>query len=161
MLSSSVVQMGVAQRSLGRSVRDGARLHFTFRTHWVKKPSETSFVRTLTGERRRLEMILVLVFVGIHLQSQPSRPHSGPRPARCLQPPSVQPNDKNIVALSAEKVHVFLTISFTKFIFTVQRHRGQERASVAPWWRNASPLHDFYDQTFFQVNFFLCLMMMR
>lgn len=89
------------------------RLHFTFRTHWVKKPSETSFVRTLTGERKRSEMTFrtsaALGSCGeIHLQSQPSRPHSGPRPARCLLPPSVQPNDKNIVALSVNKVHVLL-----------------------------------------------------
>lgn len=156
MLSSSVVQMGVAQRSLGRSVQDGARLHFTFRTHWVKKPSETSFVRTLTGETKRLEMIFRtsagLGFCGvIHLQSPPSRPHSGPRPARCLQPPSVQPNDKNIVALSVKKVHVLLTICFTKFIFTVQRQltQGTETCLCRPLVARPHPFTRFLQSNVF------------
>lgn len=34
-MGSSVVQMWMAQRSLGRSVQGGARLHFTFRACWV------------------------------------------------------------------------------------------------------------------------------
>lgn len=149
--------MRVAQRSLGCSVQDGARLHFTFRTHWVKKPSETSFVQTLTGERKRLEMTFrtsaALGFCEvIHLQSQPSRPHSGPRPARCLQPPSVQPNDKNVVALNINKyarsshdlfykIHIYCT----KTVDTVDRNvplspPGGAARHLFTW---------FFDQTFF------------
>lgn len=103
---SSVIQMWVAQRSPGRRVQNGpdSVLHSG---PAVQEPSETSFVRTLRGETRGLTFGTSVGFCfseGIYLQSQPGRPRSGPRPARCLQPPLDQPGDKNITALSVKLV---------------------------------------------------------
>lgn len=111
----------------------------------VREPSETSFVRTLRGETRRLTFRTSVGLgssEGLYLQNPPGRPRSGPRPARCLQPPSDQPDDKNNSALSLKIRSLFSGLLFF-WIKVVDRNASLSPSSGTTHNRKVPPPYGF------------------